>query len=62
MAVLPGRRFPDLINDDEKLLESSFVVPTECLGEVAATVRAVGTGVTPSLTAFRPRGGRFPIL
>jgi hypothetical protein len=22
------------------LLESSFVVPTECLGEVAATVRA----------------------
>jgi hypothetical protein len=29
-----------MINDDEKLLESSFVVPTECLGEVAATVRA----------------------
>ncbi len=37
-----GRRFPDLINDDEKLLESSFVVPTQCLHEVAATVRAVG--------------------
>ena len=37
-----GRRFPELINDDEKLLESSFVVPTECLGEVAATVRASG--------------------
>jgi uncharacterized protein (TIGR03032 family) len=34
------RRFPDLINDDEALLESSFVVPTECLDEVAATVRA----------------------
>jgi uncharacterized protein (TIGR03032 family) len=34
-----GRRFPELINDDEKLLESSFVVPTECLDEVAATVR-----------------------
>jgi hypothetical protein len=28
--------------DDEKLLESSFVVPAECLGEVAATVRASG--------------------
>jgi len=28
-----------LINDDEELLESSFVVPTECLGEVAATVK-----------------------
>jgi hypothetical protein len=26
--------------DHDKLLESSFVVPTECLGEVAATVRA----------------------
>jgi uncharacterized protein (TIGR03032 family) len=42
VAVLP-RRFPDLINDDEKRLESSFVVPTECLGEVAATVRTSGT-------------------
>jgi uncharacterized protein (TIGR03032 family) len=41
VALLP-RRFPDLINDDEALLESSFVVPTECLGEVAATVRASG--------------------
>jgi uncharacterized protein (TIGR03032 family) len=34
-----GQRFPELINDDETLLESSFVVPTDCLGEVAATVR-----------------------
>ncbi|MEO6807601.1 MAG: TIGR03032 family protein [Isosphaeraceae bacterium] len=42
VALLP-RRFPDLINDDEKVLESSFVVPTECLGEVAATVRAAGS-------------------
>jgi hypothetical protein len=33
---------PDLINDDEKLLESPFVVPTESLSEVAATVRASG--------------------
>jgi hypothetical protein len=39
VALLP-RRFPDLIDEDEKLLESSFVVPTESLGEVAATVRA----------------------
>ena len=39
LALLP-RRFPDLINDDDTLLESSFVVPTESLGEVAATVRA----------------------
>jgi uncharacterized protein (TIGR03032 family) len=41
VALLP-RRYPDLINDDATLLESSFVVPTECLGEVAATVRASG--------------------
>jgi uncharacterized protein (TIGR03032 family) len=40
VTVLPGRRYPDLINDDETLLESSFVIPTEYLGEVAATVRA----------------------
>jgi hypothetical protein len=42
VAVLP-RRFPELINDDETLLESSFVVPTEVLCEVAATVRAPGS-------------------
>src|SRR4051812_30539008 len=42
VTVLPGRRYPDLINDDMKLLESSFVVPTECLGDVAETVRATG--------------------
>jgi hypothetical protein len=38
VSVLP-RRFPDLINDDDNLLESSFVAPTESLGEVADTVR-----------------------
>jgi uncharacterized protein (TIGR03032 family) len=42
VTVLPGRRYPELINDDETLLENSFVVPTECLDEVAATVRATG--------------------
>ena len=40
--ALQARRFPGLINDDDKLLESSFVVPTECLGDVAATVRVLG--------------------
>lgn len=39
VAVLPGRRYPELINDDETVLENSFVVPTASLGEVAATVR-----------------------
>jgi uncharacterized protein (TIGR03032 family) len=41
-VALLHRRFPDLINDNDKLLESSFVVPSECLDEVAATVRAPG--------------------
>jgi hypothetical protein len=40
--VLPGRRYPKLINDDETFLESPFVVPTECRGEVAERVRALG--------------------
>jgi uncharacterized protein (TIGR03032 family) len=40
VSVLPGQRYPELINDEEKILEDSFVVPTEWLGEVAATVRA----------------------
>lgn len=46
VALLP-RRSPDLINDDEKVLESSFVIPTECLGEVAATVCAAGPARHP---------------
>ena len=40
MAVLPGRRYPELINDDEKLLENSFVVPDAALADVSAAVRA----------------------
>jgi hypothetical protein len=39
--VSPDKRYPELINDDDQLLESSFVVPTESLGEVAE-VRASG--------------------
>jgi uncharacterized protein (TIGR03032 family) len=39
VTVLPGRRYPELINDDDTLLENSFVVPEESLPEVAETVR-----------------------
>ena len=39
MTVLPGRRYPDLINDDEKLLENSFVVPDAALADVSAALR-----------------------
>jgi uncharacterized protein (TIGR03032 family) len=34
VTVLPGRRYPELINDDEKLLENSFVVPDAALADV----------------------------
>ena len=39
VQVLPGRRYPDLINDDPKLLENSFVLPDEALGQVPASLR-----------------------
>jgi len=39
-TALPGRRFPELINDDEKLLENSFVVPDAALADVPASLRA----------------------
>ena len=39
VTVLTGRRYPDLINDDEKLLENSFVVPDAALADVPASLR-----------------------
>jgi uncharacterized protein (TIGR03032 family) len=41
VTVLPGKRYPDLINDDEKLLENSFVVPVAALADVPASLRAL---------------------
>jgi hypothetical protein len=41
VTVLPDRRYPDLINNDDKLLENSFVAP-----DAAAALRGrPGTGV-----------------
>ncbi len=39
VTVVPGRRYPDLINDDDSLLENSFVVPDEALADVPASIR-----------------------
>jgi uncharacterized protein (TIGR03032 family) len=39
VAVLPGRRYPDLINDDPKLLENSFTVPDAALADVPASLQ-----------------------
>jgi uncharacterized protein (TIGR03032 family) len=40
VTVLPGRRFPELINDDESLLENSFTVPDAALADVSPALRA----------------------
>jgi hypothetical protein len=42
VALLPGMRFPDLINDDAELVGSSFVLPDDALRDVPAELR---TGV-----------------
>jgi hypothetical protein len=39
VTVLPGRHYPELINDDEKLLENSFVMPDAALDDVPASLR-----------------------
>jgi uncharacterized protein (TIGR03032 family) len=39
VQVLPGLRFPDLINEDPNVLANSFVLPDESLAQVAAPFR-----------------------
>jgi hypothetical protein len=39
VTVLPGRRYPELINDDNTLLENSFVVPDAALADVSPALR-----------------------
>jgi uncharacterized protein (TIGR03032 family) len=58
VTVLPGRRYPDLINDDDTLLENSFVVPDAALADVPAALRAPAG---PTLGAAGSAGnGRAP--
>jgi hypothetical protein len=40
VALLPGMRFPDLINDDAELVGGSFVLPDAALRDVPAELRA----------------------
>jgi hypothetical protein len=44
VQVVPGRRYPDLINDDEAMLDDSFVLTDEALEAVPEPFR------TPSAT------------
>ena len=34
VQVMPGRRWPELLNDDPKLLADSFVLPDAALADV----------------------------
>lgn len=40
VALLPGMRYPELINDDAELIGSSFVLPNDALRDVPADLRA----------------------
>jgi uncharacterized protein (TIGR03032 family) len=42
VQVLPGRRYPELVNDDAKLVENSFVVPDAALVDVPVALRGQG--------------------
>ena len=58
VTVLPGRRYPELINDDETLLENSFVVPDAALADVSAPLRGTAE---PTRGAAGP-GGNESVL
>ncbi len=48
VQTLPGRRFPDVINDNNALIADSFVLPDPALADVAAVLR------DPVVTAAGP--------
>ena len=54
VQVLAGRRYPDLINDDNKLIADSFVLPDDALNDVTGPLRA------PAITSGGP-GSTTPI-
>ena len=42
VALLPGQRFPDLINDNAEIVGSSFVLPDAALRDVPPELRSDG--------------------
>jgi uncharacterized protein (TIGR03032 family) len=44
VQVLPGKRYPELINDDKNLIENSFVLPDAALVDVSESVRPRSAG------------------
>jgi uncharacterized protein (TIGR03032 family) len=47
VQLLPGRRFPDLINDNNALIADSFVLPEPALADVTAALRDPAGSVAP---------------
>jgi hypothetical protein len=45
VAALPGRRYPDLIHDDETRLANSFVAPDAALADVPAALREAADSI-----------------
>jgi uncharacterized protein (TIGR03032 family) len=41
VQVLPGKRFPDVINDDRQRIATSYLLPDEALADVPAALRTV---------------------
>jgi uncharacterized protein (TIGR03032 family) len=56
VQVLAGRRYPELVNDDAKLLENSFVVPDAALVDVPAELRGPSTAGRAGAGADRGGG------
>jgi hypothetical protein len=44
VQVLPQVRFPDLINDDPRILSDSFVLPDEALNQLPDSLRGTVNG------------------
>jgi hypothetical protein len=63
VTMLRGKRYPDLINDNEKLLENSFVVPDAALADVPASLRKPAEP-TPGAAGSAGNGAvpRVPVL
>jgi uncharacterized protein (TIGR03032 family) len=52
VQIVHGKRYPELINDDQKLMENSFVLPDEALLDVPESVRAK-SGTPSNITPGR---------
>jgi hypothetical protein len=53
VQVLPGKRFPDVINDDRACIANSYLLPDEALADVPAELR---TGISRCQTPHAANG------